>query len=194
LFSMSELIDAFTVERIGKAGTKFDIHKAQWFNQQYLRAKPDDVLAGYLIESLQKENITCSQEKALQIAAVMKERATFPSDLLEQGRFFFESPTVFDEQVIQKKWNDNAVRVLSKFRDEIATLGVITADVAKTTLDAVTAGLGIGTGKILQAVRVSLTGGASGPDLMRTMEILGKEEVIKRIDYALSAIQIKVKS
>jgi glutamyl-tRNA synthetase len=72
IFSMQELIDAFTIERIGKAGAKFDIHKAQWFNQQYLRARNNDDLAGYLLASLKQEGIECSVEKANRIVAVMK--------------------------------------------------------------------------------------------------------------------------
>ena len=103
LFSMDELIKAFSVERIGKAGTKFDIHKAEWFNQQYLRAKSNEELAEYLLESLAKENISCSKEKAVKIGSIMKERITFPKDLWEHGKFLFYAPTTFDESVAAKK-------------------------------------------------------------------------------------------
>src|SRR6187551_808066 len=96
IFSMEELIKSFSVERIGKAGTKFDIHKAQWFNQQYLRAKSDEELGAYLLESLSKENIECSADKAKKVIAILKERITFPKDLWEQGRFLFQAPTTFD--------------------------------------------------------------------------------------------------
>jgi glutamyl-tRNA synthetase len=191
IFPMDDLINTFTIERIGKAGAKFDIHKAQWFNQHYLRTKPDEELASFLLESLRRENIECTPEKAISVANVMKERATFPADFWEQGKFFFIAPVTFDEHVILKRWNDDAVKVLGKFSEEIGALPVITADLAKTTLDAVTTQLGIGTGKILQALRVTLTGGASGPDLMMTMEILGKEEVIRRISYALNTLKLK---
>jgi glutamyl-tRNA synthetase len=192
LFSMDELIKAFSVERIGKAGAKFDIHKAQWFNQQYLRAKPNDILAEHLLESLGKEKITCSKEKAEKITAVMKERVTFPKDFWEQGKFFFNAPTVYDESVASKKWNDDAVKVLSAFKDEVARLTSFNAEIAKATLETVTASLGIGTGKILQALRLSITGAGGGPDLMMIMEIIGKEEVVRRIEHALSTLKIKV--
>jgi glutamyl-tRNA synthetase len=192
IFSMEELIKTFSVERIGKAGTKFDIHKAQWFNQQYLRAKSDDELGTYLSESLSKENISCSNEKASMIAGVMKERATFPKDFWEQGKFFFFPPTTFDETVVSKKWNDDAVNVLKAYRDEIAASGNLDAASAKAMLEKVTVSLNINTGKILQAVRVSITGAGAGPDLMKIIEILGKEEVINRIDYALQNVKVKV--
>lgn len=192
LFSMEDLIKSFSVERIGKAGTKFDIHKAQWFNQQYLRAKNDDQLADYLLESLSKENITCSREKAIKVVGVMRERATFPKDFWEQGKFLFFPPTAFDETTANKKWNDDAVKVISAFRDAVANLESFDATIAKATLELVTVNLGIGTGKILQALRLSLTGAGGGPDLMMIMEIIGKDEVLRRIDYALNTLKVKV--
>ncbi len=192
IFSMDELIQAFSVERIGKAGTRFDIQKAQWFNQHYLRSKTDEELAGYLLESLKAENISCSPETARKVAAVMKERATFPKDLWEQGKFLFFTPTTYDMAIADKKWNDDAVRVLSQFKDEVAALSSLDAATAKATLDKVTAGLGIGTGKVLQAVRLAMTGAGAGPDLMMIMEIVGKDEVVKRITHALQTLKVKV--
>jgi glutamyl-tRNA synthetase len=190
IFSIEELIPAFSIERIGKAGTKFDIHKAQWYNQQYLRAKSEEELSEFLLASLAAENIACTKEKAFKICAIMKERATFPQDFWQQGKFFFLAPTAFDESVTAKKWNDDAVNVLSAFNKEVAKLTNFNAEMAKSTLEKVTSSLGIGTGKILQALRVSITGGASGPDLMMTMEIIGQKEVISRINYALVTLKI----
>ena len=192
IFSMEELIKAFSVERIGKAGAKFDIHKAQWFNQQYLRAKPDALLAEYLLASLKQENIPCSREKAVKIVAVMKERATFPKDFWDQGKFLFSAPTSFDESVAGKKWNDDAVQVLTVYKEAVSNLTSFDAPIAKSTLEKVTADLGIATGKILQALRLSITGAGAGLDLMMIMEIIGKDEVIKRINYALHNLKVKV--
>ena len=191
IFSMEELIKSFSIERIGKAGTKFDIHKAQWYNQQYLRAKSEEELAEFLLRSLASEQITCTKEKARRICAIMKERVTFPQDFWLQGKFFFISPTTFDESVVAKKWNEDAVKVLTAYNEEIEKLSVFTAEIAKSTLENVTVRLGIGTGKILQALRVSITGGSSGPDLMMTMEIIGKQEVCNRINYALATLKIQ---
>jgi len=192
IFSMDELIHSFSVERIGKAGAKFDIHKAQWFNQQYLRAKPNDILAEYLLESLSREKITCPKEKAEKVVSVMRERVTFPKDFWEQGKFLFFAPSTFDESVASKKWNDDAVKVLSGFRDEVSKLTSFNAEVAKSTLERVTENMGIATGKILQALRLSVTGAGVGPDLMMIMEIIGKEEVTRRIDFALNTLKVKV--
>lgn len=192
IFSMEELIQAFSVDRISKAGAKFDIQKAQWFNQHYLRSKSTEELAGFLLESLQLENITCPDDKAQKIAAVMRDRVTFPKDFWEQGKYFFFAPTVFDEGVVSKKWNDDAVKVLTAFSTEVSNLTAFDAATAKATLEQVTSSLGIGSGKIMQALRVSLTGAAGGPDLMMIMEIIGKNEVVKRLTYALQTLKAPI--
>jgi glutamyl-tRNA synthetase len=192
VFSMDELIAAFSIERIGKAGAKFDIHKAQWYNQQYLRAKTDEQLASFLLETLATENISCTSDKAKKICSIMRERITFPQDLWEHGKFFFVAPTTFDEGVISKKWNADAVNVLTAYKKAISELSVLDAHTAKSTLEQVTQQLGIQTGKILQPLRVVITGLGSGPDLMMTMEIIGKEETLNRIGYALEALKEKV--
>lgn len=189
IFSMDQLTDAFSLERIGKAGARFDILKAQWFNQQYLRAKSNEELAAYLLESLTKEGVSCTPEKAAKVAAVMKERITFPQELWENGKFFFFAPTHFDEQVVSKKWNDDAQRVLGAFSEAVKKKATWSAEEAKATLEEVTSQLGIASGKIMQALRVSVTGNASGPDLMATMEIIGQQETAARIAHAVQSIK-----
>jgi len=192
IFSIEELTQAFSLDRINKAGAKFDIQKAQWFNQQYLRAKSDDTLASYLLDSLKEENIDCSIEKATKIAAVMKERVTFPNDFWTQGKFFFNAPTSFDEGIVNKKWNEDAVRFISAYKHAVSASSSFDAVKAKSALEEVAASTGIGAGKILQALRLSVTGAGAGPDLMMIMEIIGKDEVVKRIDFALQTLKVKV--
>lgn len=192
LFSMAELTEAFTLERIGKAGARFDIHKAQWFNQHYLRVKSDDELAAYFIASVQADGLSCDKERAKKIALAMRDRITFPKDIWMNGKFFLIAPTQYDEQVAAKKWNADAVRVLKAYAERIAGLPQITAEQAKQLLEEVTAQLGIKTGQILQALRMAVTGGSSGPDLMLTIEILGAAETASRLENAIHALAAKV--
>lgn len=188
LFTMDELIKEFSVERIGKAGTKFDIQKAQWFNQQYLRAKPDEVLAAYLLEDLKLADISCTKEKAVKIVHILKDRVSFPHEFYTQSEFIFSDPASFDESIASKKWNDDVVKVLTAYRDVLSKLSDFNASIAKTTLENVCSELGIGMGKIMQAFRLALTGAGAGPDLMAIMEIIEKEAVIRRIDFALKTL------
>ena len=148
--------------------------------------------SSFLLDSLAKEKLVCSKEKAIKIASIMQDRVTFPKDFWEQGRFFFIAPLSFDEAVVAKKWNEDAVKVLSAFRKELHAFDNFDSASAKLTLEKVTAALGIATGKILQAARLAITGVGGGPDLMMIMEIIGKNEVIMRIDHALKTLQVKV--
>lgn len=192
LFSMEQLIKAFSIERIGKAGARFDIQKAQWFNQQYIKVKSNETLGAFVIEEAKKVGITCDESRATKIASIMKERVTFPKELFEHAKFIFFAPTEFDKAVADKKWNEEAVRVLTAYKEAIQKLPTFDAGIAKETLERVAAELSIGTGKILQAVRLCMTGAGAGPDLMMVMEIIGTAEVANRIDYALQALKVKV--
>ena len=192
IFSVDELVQEFSLERINKAGARFDILKAQWYNQHYLRQKPFEELAEFLLASLAKENIECSKEKAIQIVTVMHDRVTFPQDFWEQGRYFFFALDSYDQAVVSKKWNVDAVNVLAAYRDLLESRTDFDSLMAKSTLDEAAAANGVGTGKILQAVRLVITGLGGGPDLMMIMEIIGKNEVIQRIDRALKTLQVKV--
>jgi glutamyl-tRNA synthetase len=192
LFSMEELIKEFSLERINKAGARFDILKAQWFNQQYLKTKPEGELVEFLKSYAAQDNFVINTEIAAKIIALLRDRITFPKDLWDQAKILFISPASFDQNVVSKKWNDEAVRVLSAFKDSLSDLSAFDALIAKSTLEEVTASLGIGTGKIMQALRVALTGAGGGPDLMIMMEIMGKSEVINRLNNALRILKIKV--
>jgi glutamyl-tRNA synthetase len=191
LFTMDELIEAFSIERVGKAGVKFDISKAKWYNQQYLRAKPESELAQYLLNALKEKDIACSQEKALKISHVMKERATFPSDIWTDVNYFFTAPATYDEQIIQTKWTPEASSILSDFKDALISVPQLTADTVKGTLQSVLDKHGVKIGKVMQALRVAITGVGAGPDLMQIMEILGKDETTTRLQNALNKIQVK---
>jgi len=191
IFSMEELVDAFSVERIGKSGTKFDINKAKWYNEQYLKAKSDKELASYLLQDIQKEGLELDQEQAVQIVALVKERATFPSDLIKEGRFLIQTPEKFDETVAAKKWNQDAVTVLSAFRSKlISSQEEFSPLAAKSLLEAAAEEGEVKLGKVMQAVRLAVTGVGAGPDLSEIFGILGKEELVKRITFALDTLVV----
>jgi glutamyl-tRNA synthetase len=191
LFTIEQLVEAFTVERIGKSGTKFDIQKAQWFNQQYLRAKPDHELASYLLKSLNLEGLACTEQKALKVVSIIKERATFPSDFWKEGKFLFLTPAEYDEKVAEKRWTPEVVEVLNAFKEKMANLKVLTAEQAKATLQEVLDAQGVAIGKVMQGIRLALTGMGAGPDLMEVMEILGPKELVLRIDQAIQKLTVK---
>jgi len=187
-FTMAELIEAFSLERINKAGAKFDIEKAKWFNQQYLKQKNDEELAASLQKILQPKNIDCSHDNLLKICGLMKERVTFVHEMYETGEYFFAPPQEYDTKVINKRWNDDSRLILKEFANVLETSEQFDEEMAKNTLTMVLEKHGIGMGKVMQAVRVALTGVGGGPDLMGIMAVIGKNEVINRIRVALDKL------
>ncbi|MDW7693208.1 glutamate--tRNA ligase [Flammeovirgaceae bacterium SG7u.111] len=188
IFSLDELITAFSAERILKAGTKFDIEKAKWFNQQYIKHLSVEELSGYLLAELKKENISCTPEKAALIAEAMQERIVFPQELWANAKFFFFAPKAYDEKIARKKWKAEAVDAFTAYKDAILASDDFNRESAKEILTEVLESKGIGLGKVMQALRLSITGLGGGPDLMLIMEVLGKDEVASRIDKAIASL------
>ena len=188
LFTMQELIDTFSIERVSKSPARFDQNKVRWYNEQYLRAKPDAELAQYLQEALTVQGLEVPADKAEQIAALVKERATFPADLAKEAQIFFTRPGSYDEQVISKKWNAQVAGALAEFARQLPAAPDTTPDAIKALLTQVVEGQGMKLGQVLQALRVAVTGAAAGPDLMAIMSILGAQETAQRIEAAVSAL------
>lgn len=191
LFTKEELIEAFSIERIGKAGTKFDIAKAKWYNEQYIRAKSDAELAPYVQDSADKEGFQISGETAEAIATLTKGRVSFPAEMWQESRFIVIAPEKFDEQVASKKWNSDAVQVLTAYQKKLDSFeGQFDAVTAKLLLESTAEAEGIKLGKVMQAVRLSVTGLGAGPDLMEIFAILGPQEVARRIRFALETLPL----
>lgn len=195
IFSIEELVEAFKIEQINKAGSKFDINKAKWYNQQYLRQKSDDELADMLMAQLEQAGVESSREKALKVSGLMRERVTFPAEIWENAKFFYQPPQRYDEKIVNKKWTEEATNVLQAYAEALkAHTGSFTADDAKAVLQQVLEQQGVKMGKVMQALRLAVTGEGSGPDLMPTLEILGKEETASRIENALQKLGSQVKT
>ena len=182
LFSQEELIQAFSIERIGKSGVKFDISKADWFNQQYIRAKPDEVLATYLLKMLEENKISYTQAQVLHVCRLMKERAVFLQDIWQQGKYFFVEPESYDEKILKIKWNKQAYAVLQSFVNAIQTLEPFEAEPIRATLKRLIEAHSMNISEIMPIVRVALTGVGAGPDLMQTAALIGKEQSIARVE------------
>lgn len=189
IFSMEELIEAFSIERIGKSGTKFDIAKAKWYNEQYIRAMSIADLADFLIADAAAAGLQVSTEKAKTIIQLLKERVTFPSELWAQGKFIILPLEHFDDDIASKKWNPDAVKVLTAYAQSLENFtGSFDSTAAKSQLEAAANSEEIKLGKVMQAVRLATTGSGVGPDLMEVFAILGTEELAKRIRFALASL------
>ncbi|MBX2842109.1 MAG: glutamate--tRNA ligase [Flammeovirgaceae bacterium] len=188
IFDMEGLIEAFSIEKVGKSGTKFDFEKAKWFNQQYIKVKTDQELSGFLLDILQEKGIPCSTEKAERIAGLMKERVTFIQDFYESAQYFFQAPENYDEKTVRKKWKSDVAEVLNEYQQAISGIEDFNEVSAKECLVGILEKNEMGLGKVMPPLRVAISGVAGGPDLMPILEVLGKEEVANRIRTAIEKL------
>ena len=193
LFTLEELCKEFSTKRIGKAGARFDIEKAKWFNQQYLKAKPNEVLAEYLLADLKAKGIECSDEKAALICGMLKERVTFPTEFVEEAAFFFAPPANYDEKTVKKKWSQVAVDVLEVYKAKVAEMDDFSGAKAKELFMEEINTAGAKLGQVMPALRLSLTGAGAGPDLLEIMDMLGAAEISSRIALAINNHSDRVK-
>ncbi len=192
LFGMDELIQAFSLERVGKAGSKFDMDKARWYNQHYLRAKSDAELGALMQPLLKAKGHDLTVDYASKVAAQMKERAVFISDLLD-GDFFFLAPTVYDAKTVHKKWKDKTPMHMEKLYEALDGIEKWSAENIETRFKALLEQLQTGMGAMLPNFRVLVTGSGMGPSMFAISEILGKEETLLRIRNGIAAI-VKLKT
>ena len=188
IFSMEGLIETFSLERVGKAGAKFDFDKTRWFNQQYLRAKSKEELAQYLQIILKENGVEAEDSFVETVCEQLKERSTFVKDMWEEGRYYFEAPTSYDEKTIRKKWKEDTPKYLSELKDRLAELSDFSSESIEVEFKKYLEENELGMGKLLPAFRVCLTGLGMGPSLFDIASLLGKEETIKRMETALEKI------
>lgn len=185
ILSIEEMAEEFDLHKVHKAGARFSPDKAKWFNQQYLQKKADAELLPELlkIEAVQKTGF--EEEKLLRIISLMKERAVFTKDIYEQGIFFFEAPTSYDEKASKKAWNAETSGLIAEFIPQLSQI-YFNPEVIKDTLHQFSADKSVGMGKVMMPLRLAITGELKGPDVPDMMDILGKDETIKRLENALA--------
>lgn len=179
LFSLDELVDAFSLDRINKAGAKFDVNKAKWFNQQYLKQSDSKELAHVYLPNL-------PAKEADAFVHLFLDRVTFPQEIGQLVYEFTQKPHAYDELVLATKWNLEAQKGLQVLAASLPTCSTWDADGIKHAIHVALEETGIKMGKVMQMLRVALSGNGAGPDLMISMQLWGKDEVIERINAALS--------
>jgi glutamyl-tRNA synthetase len=189
LFSMHELIDVFSIERVGKSGSQFDPEKAKWFNHQYLLRKSNEELSVLFQPYLTEKGIEISKQYVTQVADAVKERVSFASDFWEHAWFFFTAPEKYDQKMVQKHWKPESSEILNDFAAEILNVKQFTAGTIHDFINEFITKKGIGMGQFMPLLRLSLVGSAVGPGVTTIMEIIGKEESVKRISLAVKSIK-----
>ncbi len=198
IYSLDELVQEFSLERVNKAGAKFDPEKTKWFNQHYLRLKPDVELAAHLKNILRVEFNFADNDHRMQdgflVKAIplLKERVQFEHEMLDVGRYLLFKPNEYDQQVISKKWKDSHVvffRALISAFENLKEFSLVETE--KVFQETATAH-NLKPGEVLQLFRVFLSGQGGGVHLFGMVELLGKAEVVQRLKNALSSLGVSL--
>jgi glutamyl-tRNA synthetase len=185
LFNLDELAASFTLERVSKAGAKFDFEKAKWFNHQYLMQRDDASLGAALQNMLVDNNIKVSNEYAAKVCSLMKERAHFIPDLWEQSKYFFQKPADIDLATLNKKWKPESRAIISGWIDALKATEDFSAAGVEQSSKSYLELKGVGIGSVLQIFRILITGVGFGPSMFEICSMLGKEETLERLNQNL---------
>jgi len=181
IFSMAELINAFSIERINKAGAKFDPEKARWFNQQYLRKKDPEFLVNAFNDILKEKNIVADTESVTAVVSLVKDRVSFIKEMWNEAYFFFVRPDTIDGQTIKKRCKENTPEILEKLSAFIEQMICWeTSAISKAIHDFMEQNA-YNAGQLMIPLRLALVGALKGPEIFDIMFLIGKDECVERI-------------
>ena len=185
IFSLDELIKSFSLARVNKAGARFDPEKTKWFQHHYLQEKNNESLSALFTNLLIKKGIRYNKNLE-KIIGLIKERSTFIADFWEQGSYFFEAPNTYNEKAAKKAFKENTPQLLSKlvalFEECVDFSSESLTDKTKNWITENE----IGFGNVMMPLRLALVGEMKGPDVFEIATILGKKEVISRINKVIA--------
>jgi glutamyl-tRNA synthetase len=188
IFSLEELVEAFSLERVNKSGAKFDFEKAKWFNREYLKLQSNENLAAQLKTLPEGKSLNISDEALAKVCGLMKERATFVKDILTEGAYFFEAPTAYDEETLKKKWKPETGDLMRSWVELLKGISDFSPANIEQAFKDFLAEKSQSMGAVLPNFRLAVTGQGAGPSMFEISALLGKEEVVKRIDLAISQL------
>lgn len=191
LFSLEELVEKFDLNRVHKAGAKFDPDKNKWFNHQYLQKQSDASLAKVFKKDLLNRStstaLSVTDAKLTRVVSLIKERANFVSEFWEMSNFFFEAPASYDEKAA-KNWKEDTPRTMQELISVLENIADFTSATIETDVKDWMTQNEIGMGKVMQPFRLSLVGALKGPHLFDIVELIGREETIKRLQKAIATL------
>jgi glutamyl-tRNA synthetase len=187
LFSMEELITAFDLNKVNKAGARFDPDKTKWFNHQYMQQQSNYELAEtFKVQHSELRDIDVNYIEL--VVHLIKERATFVHDFWELSHFFFTAPKEFDSKALKKAIKDDTKSLLEELLPIIEAISDFDKEIIQNTVKSWITSKEIGFGKIMMPFRVALVGALSGPDVFDISFMIGKQETINRLNHLISSI------
>lgn len=181
VMSLDEMIELFSLEKVHKAGARYDYEKAKWFNHQYLKALPDAELATAIKDRASAKGYTFTEEYLTEFCRLMKDRATFLNDLLEQGYYFFEDIKTYDLDTLKKKYKKEQRPVLDELTEVVNTAADFTSPGLEKSVKDFMGAKGLKPGEVMPLLRLALAGTMQGPTVFDMMALLGKEQTVARL-------------
>jgi glutamyl-tRNA synthetase len=188
LFTLDELAEVFSLDRVGSSGVQLDVVKLNWFNEQYIRSFPTDELVRRARPFLDEAGIDAGRIYLIRVAGLMQERISFIKDLADSCRYFFEDPSDYDEQGLKKRWKDDSAGLLVAYAQKLQALDDFTAEAVEETLRAIAEEREVGAGRLIHPTRLAVSGVSFGPSLFHMMEVIGKDACIRRIQRAAEVL------
>ena len=184
IFSLSELIEAFSIDRVGSSGVQFNLDKLNWYNEQYIRSMSVDELLDRARPWFERAGRAADDAYMKKVVELLRERVTFVHDLADSSGYFFEDPSEYEPEGVQKRWKEDSASLVSEYADRLAALPQLTAENAEEALRALAEDRGAGAGRIIHPTRLSVSGVSFGPSLFHLMEVVGKEACLRRMKKA----------
>jgi glutamyl-tRNA synthetase len=181
LFTLNELVDVFQLERVSKSGAKFDMDKSKWFNHQFLMRSNAQELKAMIEDQLLPIHTQKGEEYLIQVIDLLKEKVTFPSELLSMGQYFFDLPSSYDEKVQRKKWNEEVSVHINAIINGLVQSNLSKASQIEEYLDNYAEQNEVSKGKLMQPLRWVVSGQAGGPPIFDMLELIGLDEIVKRM-------------
>ena len=188
IFTMDELIAKFSMERISKAGAKFDFEKAKWYNAEWIKKSEAGSLKVAVKKVLEDKGVVVADEQyLLTVIDLIKDRVTLLPDFYTQSVYFFEQPKEYDLAAVKPKWTEAKTDFFKQFSDKINALDNYEAADLENTFKAFMEEKGFKMGDVMLPFRIMLVGGKFGPHVFDIAALLGKAETVSRIEKALEA-------
>jgi len=195
LMTRQELVDNFSLERIGRTGAIFNREKLDWMNGVYIRKLTADeffeAVQPYLMEDLDAGKAVIAEEDYVRaVLPLVQERAKTLLEIAELTQFFFVDELNYDAGLLIGKNMDKVatVKALKAAQDKLEPLKAFEPDSLEGVLRPLAAELGLKAGQLFSVLRVAVTGRTAAPPLFATMAVLGKERCMKRIEVALKML------
>ncbi|MEM8926570.1 MAG: glutamate--tRNA ligase [Bacteroidota bacterium] len=191
LFSLDELINAFSLERVNKSGARFDAEKTKWYNHQWLQKKDDSKLAELFGSILKDKGISHSVRNDTyleKVVGLIKERADFVSDFWALGNYFFQAPRTYAEKPTKKQWKEDTADIMKKVAQIILETEDFTSATLEGNIKAWITESELSFGKVMGPLRLVIVGDLKGPHLFDILAMLGKQTCLRRIEKGVGVL------